>query len=366
MSDAVGLLTFPVAAPTVYPSTERTLTPGDPALVQLASFAATVLQTDCGDAWAALSPGKPEIVASIDGTLDGDTAARKAFFDDPRQGFFEPSDLPALFVFRAAQTTSKWMVADAQRLTTQVVIAWLFPPSEEDRQRRERAPFMNAIRAAMQIALTNRRHPSWVADSDAADVDGIKTSFATSTGAAVITTFNGAMAADTLLTGRRITFKTAASVGAYNIADPIAVVGTLDNDLSHTEYVYLTDADGGETVKTIFPFTLPTSVSLPAMGTANGAIEIGYDEPPDIRKGSLIQRACGFREMRFTRSMNGTIQVEMPDGSRRPFHGIEFFLDVSEDTSIDRSARTYEPWDIEAHGTSTHPSDDIFEILIED
>lgn len=366
MSDALGLLDLPVTSPDVTPPQDRTLAPGDPALVQLASFAAAVLQDDVGAAWETLSPGKPYQVDAIDGERDGDTVARRAWFSDPRRGHFSPEDLPGIFVYRAAQSTAQWFVADAQRQRSQVVIAWVAPPAEEDAQRRERDPFMHAIRTSLHVALTQRRHAAWVLASDQADPDALKTSFATSVVPVAITVFDGALAADTLKTGRSVTITTAAAPGAYNTADPIEVTGILDSGLEHTESVFLTDADGGETVRTLFPFVSPVSVAVPDMLTATGSIEIGYDDAPDIRKGSLIQRACGFREMRYLRAQSSVIQVDMPDETRRPFEAIEFFLDVSEDSSIDMTLRAYEPWDIEAHGTRSLPSDDVFEFVIQD
>jgi hypothetical protein len=366
MSDAVGLINLPVATPTVYPPQERTLSPGDPALVQLASFAATVLQADLGNAWATLSSGKPEIAGGVDGTRDGDTSARRCFFSDPRKGYFEPADLPAIFVYRAPQSTSQWLVADVQRLRSQVVIAWVAPAADADPQRRERDPFMHAVRSSLHVALTQRRHSSWVRDEDRADPSALKTSFATSTSPQTITSFNGALAAETLRTGRPITITTAASPSAYNTTDAIEVTGTLDSGLEHTENIYLTDPGGGETISTLFPFVTTESISIPEMLTADGAIEIGYGDSPDLRKGSLVQRACDVREMRFTRAQSTTIQVEMPDGERQRFEALEFFIDVAEDSAIDMDLRAHNPWDVEAHGTRSIPSDDVFEFVIED
>ena len=366
MSDAIGILDLPVPTPDITPPQERDAAPGDPALVQLAAFVAAVLQSDVGDAWAALSPGKPDQTGAIAGEADGSGPVRAAWFSDPRRGHFNPEHLPGIFVYRAPQTTARWFLADAQRAVSQIVIAWVMPPAGVNEQRRERDPFVHAVRSSLHVALTQRRHAAWVLDSDAADADALKTSFATSTSTATISSFNGALAGEALRTGRPITITTTAAVGAYTTASPITVTGTLDSGLSHTEYVYLTDADGGETISTLFPFTEPTSVVFPAMATAAGAIEIGYGAAPDVRKGSLIQRACAFRSMSLTRANTGPIQVEMPDGERQPFDAIEFFLDVAEDSSVDMTTRAYAPWDVEAHGTYAHPSDDVFELVIQD
>jgi hypothetical protein len=366
MADAVGLLDLPVTAPDVSPPQERDLSPGDPALVQLAAFAASVLQNDVADAWAVLSPGKPDQTGAIDGTIDGSGPVRRAFYSDPRKGYFEPSDLPAIFVYRAPQSTSSWQIADAQRLRSQVVIAWVAPPTEQDFQRRERDPFFHAVRASLHVALTQRRHAAWVLTDDQADTDALKTSFATSTSIATITSFNGALGSETLRTGRPVSVTTSAATGAYNTAAAITVTGTLDNGLEHTESIYLTEANGAETVETIFPFASVSSVAFPAMLTTTGSLTIGYDDRPDVGKGSLIQRACDFREMKFTRAQTTVIQVAQPDGERKAFEAIEFFIDVAEDSAIDMDLRAHDPWDIEAHGTRTLPADDEFAFTIQD
>lgn len=366
MSDVVGLLGLPVAATTVTPYQERDLSPGDPALVQVASFAASVLQADCNMAWTVLSPGKPDIVDAIDGTLDGTGPARRAFFDDPRRGYFNDADLPALFVYRAAQTTSQWLAADCQRLRSQIVVAWVMPPTTDDDQRRQRSTFFHAVRSALHLALSQRRHASWTVDGDLADPDGLKTAFATSTSPVTISSFNGVLAGETMTAARPITITTAPAVGAYNTTAPIPVTALLDNGLAHTESVYLTDPDGGETIKTIFPFVSPTTVALPEMVTTAGSIEIGYADSPDVRKGSLLQRACRVRSMLLTRTQTSVLQVPRAEMEPMPHEAIEFFLDVAEDSAPDPALRGFDPWDVEAHGTREHPSDDVFEFVIED
>jgi hypothetical protein len=238
------------------------------------------------------------------------------------------------------------------------------PPTGPNEQTRERATFFHAALAALQLAFGQRRHVSWVVDTDLADLDGVKTAFATSASPVTVNTFNGALASTTLQTPRPITITTAAAVGAYNTTDPIPITGTLANGQSWTENVYLTDADGGETVQTIFPFVSPTEVELPAMLTTGGSLTIGYADSLDVSKGSLLQRACAFREMRVTRSMTQPIAVQRTGEEARSYEAVEIFLDVAEDSFADPDLRAYSPWDIETHGQKDGL--DVFEFVIED
>lgn len=366
MSDSIGLVSLPVAAPTTTPPNDRTLAAGDPARVLVGSFAAVVLQSALGDAWTALSPGKPDLLGGVDGERDGTSAARRCLFSNPRAGRFSPEDLPGLFVYRAAQATALRIVEDADRLRTQMVVAWVLPPTDDHTFLRERESFLHAALAALRHAFGQKRHPAWVVDTDLADPDGLKTAFATSTTAVTVSSFDGALAGQTMKSARPISVTTAPAVGAYNTADPIEVTGTLANGLSFTERVYLTEPNGGETVQTVFPFASPTTAELPEMLTTTGSITIGYADSPDVRKGSLLQRACAFREMRLVRAVTQPIQVQRPGEETRTFEALELFLDVGEDAFPDPDLRAYAPWDIEAHGQHGGEAVDVFEFIIED
>lgn len=364
MSNSVGLLDFPVAAPTTTPPDDRTLAAGDPARVLVGSFAAVVLQADLGTAWTALSPGKPDLTDAVDGARDGTGPARKVWFSNPRSGQWSPEDLPGLFIYRAAQGTVARAAEDAQRLRTQLVVAWLMPRTDDNLQRRERDTFLHAALAALHHAFGQKRHAAWVVDTDLADPDGLKTSFATSTGAVTVSSFNGALAGQTMVSARPISITTTAETGAYNTTDPIVVTGLLADGATWSERVYLTAANGGETVSTIFPFASPTSVALPAMLSTSGSLTLGYADSPDVRKGSLLQRACGFREMRLARFSTQPIAVQRPGEEARAFEALELFLDVAEDSFPDPDLRAFTPWDIEAHGQKDGV--DVFEFIIED
>lgn len=365
MSDALGLLPLPVEAPIVYPPDERTRAPGDPALELVGSFAATVLQANVGAAWERLSPGKPDLLSSVDASRAGTTAARRVLFDDPRRGYFNEADLPALFVYRGATTPGQWFTLDCQRRRGQILLTLVLPPTTVDQQLRERATMANAFSAALHDAFQRRRHPSWVVDGDLADEDALLTTTATSTSPVTLTSFNGAQAGVTMVAARPITITTAIASGAYNITDPIVVTGPLGNGETFAESIYLTNTNGGETIPTIFPFGSPTSIALPAMLLTTGSYTIGYDASPDTIRGTLLQRAAKFAEMRVARGGALTIKAERVTGETATFEAYEIALEIAEDGYRDPALVAHDPWDIEAHGLrSDANNEEIFEFLI--
>ncbi len=365
MSDSLGALHLPAPAPTVYPVDERTPAPGDPALELVGSFVATALQAELGAAWAALSSEKPDIVDAVDGSRDGTGPVRRVIFSDPRDGYFEPADLPALFVWRSAYQAYVRAAADAYRRRTTITIAWMPPRADEDPQRRERDPFVNAVSAALHKVLLERRHPAWVAAEDEADPDGLKTSFATSTSAVTISSFNGALAGSTMVGARPITITKSAAAGAYNVTDPVEVTGLLEDGASFTERVTFTDDSSEETVSTLFLFGSPTTVELPEQQTTGGTLTIGYGASPDARKGSLVQRLGCFCEWRPGRGALVTFQLKRPDGEPVPFRMFEAPLDVAEDLALDADLRSFSPYDIHVDGVRSDLDEEVFEFDLE-
>lgn len=365
MTDTLGVLELPAPVPVVYPVDERTPAPGDPALELVASFVATALQAELGAAWAALSAEKPDIPDAINNDRDGTGAVRRVLFSDPRDGYFEPADLPALFVWRSTYQPYVRVAADAYRRRTTITIAWMPPRADEDPQRRERDPFVNAVSAALHKVLLERRHPAWVAPGDVADPDGLKTSFATSTSAATISSFNGALAGATMVGSRPITITKSAAAGAYNPNDPITVTGLLENGVSFSERVFFTDDSTEETVGTLFPFASPTTIAFPDQPTTGGTLTIGYGASPDARKGSLVQRLASFCEWRHGKSGIATVQVKRADGEAVPFRMFEIALDVGEDFAADPDLRSFDPYDIHVDGVRGDLGEEVFEFDLE-
>jgi hypothetical protein len=349
MPDRLGLLELPVPADViVWPPDERTRAPGDPALEIVGSFAATILQHDVGAAWERLSPGKPDILGGVEPGRNGSTAARRVFFDDPRLGYFEPSDLPALFVYRAGSGPFSRYTADQYRRKKAIGIAWLGPRTTEDQQRRERDPFFNAVEATLHRALVFARHRAWVLASDLADDDGLVAApVPTSLSPITLTSadFDGALAAAPLKTGRPLQLKTSVAAGAYNITDPIVATGKLDSGVSFTDYLYLTNPNGGETVVGLWSFREPTEIMIPAQLLTMGAITLGFYASPDAKEGSLVQRVAGFVEFKARAVEVKPIPVAQPNADPIQYRAVECLVDVTEELAIDLAehGETYDP-----------------------
>jgi len=336
MSDAVGILSLPVAAPLVSPLDERTLAPGDPALVQIGSFLATVLQADCGAAWEALDTGRPNQPGAIDGVRAGQNVVRRVYFSDPRLGYFEPAELPALFVWRAPRADHRRFRADTYRRFWSVMVAWVPPPTEADPQRRERDTFGAAVLSSLHRAITFGRHRAWVRDEDLADETGLLADpVATATSETTIATFDGGLASFPLTPGRPVQISTSAAVGAYNTTDPILVTGKLDGGTSHTDKLYATSANGGETIIGTWSFTEPTALVIPAQALTTGAFTIGFYDSPDVKLGSLVQRAAGLSLFRLAAMSNVPLRVQMPNAEPAMFAAIEMTLETAEEIAID-------------------------------
>lgn len=349
MSDALGILTLPVEAPIVYPPDERTRAPGDPALVQVGSFAATVLQADIGEAWTALSPGKPDQPLAVDGVRLGTGPARRVWYDDPRLSYFEPNELPGLFIYRTGAAQFLRYTADQYRRKWAIGVAWLGPRTTEDQQRRERDPFYNAVEVALHRALVFARHRAWVLDSDLTDDNGlVEAPIATSLSPITLSgdDFDGSLAATApLKTGRPFQLKTSAAAGAYNITDPLEFTGKLDTGVTFTDRLYLTQVNGGETVIGLWSFRAPAEVLIPEQLLTTGAFTLGFYQSPDVKLGSLVQRAAGFVTFQARTAEVKTLQVVQPVGDPVPHRAVECIVDVTEELAIDLAehGETYDP-----------------------
>lgn len=336
MSDLIGALSLPVAAPDVWPPTDRTLAPGDPALVPLGSFLATALQADCGAAWEKLDPGRRDQPLAIDGARLGTGVVRRVWFQDPRLGYFAPEDLPGLFVYRTTKADYKRFKADEYRRTWPIAVTWLPPRAEADPQRRQRDTFAHAIAASLHRNILFGRHRAWVLDSDLAAPTGLLAAAqTTATSPVTITSFDGALAAAPLKPGRPVQILTSAATGAYNTTDPILVTGTLDSGVTFTDKLYLTNANGGETVIGTWSFATITSVTIPAQLLTTGTLSFGFYDSPAVRLGSLVQRACGFLRMEQKSLTTAPIQAKQPVGDPLSYVACEAVLDVVEEVDFD-------------------------------
>lgn len=370
MSDAIGAAWLPALAPTRSGALMTTRSPGDPALVTLGSYLATVLQANLGTAWNVLNAGMPDLAGTVDGTRAGKNIVRRVYYQNPvakgAGATFEAPDLPGLFVYRP-DTPQKAVriAADAHRRNSTIGALWIATPAPNvDIQRLERDTFNNSVSAALFDALTYKRHPSWVVPADEADVDGLRLAAATSTLATTISSFTGALAGVEMSPPRPVCFASTAAAGAYNTTDPILVTGLDDKDVSFTDRAYLTAANGGQTVTTIFRFKTVTSILIPAQLLTTGSVSAGWYDSPEKRQGSLVLRACAFntmvlREVKTTR-FDIVREKDMPP---IPMMGVEALLDVGEDGFRDPDVHAQSPYDIQAAQTTNTTDYTTLEII---
>lgn len=337
MSDYVGALALPVPVPTLVEGEVSTRAVGDPTLAVLGHFYATVLQAQCGDAWEALDPNKPEQPNAVDAGVSGANVVRAVFYHAPERGQFVEGRLPALFIYRTGRITQARFTADDTRRRNTIGVMWVPPVIEPHPQRHERETFFNAVAKAIEHATNFRRHPSWVLPTDMADADGLMLPVATSTSASTISGagLTGTLATTTLDPARPVQITTSAAVGAYNITDPIEVTGTLDTGRTFTERVFLTDADGGEVVVLNFPLATVTSIAIPAQATTGGQFTFGFYDSPVVRLGSLVQVAANLREMRIGGVETRDLKVDR--GTEKPviYRGVEAQVEIAESIGTD-------------------------------
>lgn len=354
MAEAIGLSWLPAAVPTRYAVGDRTSAietraPGDPALVPLASYVATVMQAQLGDAWTVLdSRAEVAIAGGVDGDRDGANIVREAYYFDPRKGTFIEANLPGLFVYRFNQAAKNQRVAqDAHRRQGTIGILWIpGEPPTGDIDAGEWHTFRNSVSGSLHNALTWKRHPSWTVTADDAVPAGLKASTATSTSAVVLTSFTGPLLAP--VPKRAFSITTTAAPGAYNIADPIIVTGT-DERGSFSVKLYLTSADGGETVATVLRFTAITKVELPAQLLTTGSYTLGWWANYEKTQGSLVMRACAFSRMELREVRDVSFELRRPGLDNITVTGVEAIVDTAEDAFWDPDFRAQTPYVIEAH-----------------
>lgn len=329
MADTFGLLELPAPVAADDPGLGGTPVPaGDPCLAPLLAFSQAVLNAEVNAAWIqrAPSPGNAE------------TVARYTFALNPTETLFDERRVPALYLFRAGGGTfdqeAEELFFDRERLTLQ----WIFPPAQTLDVQRKRATIVNALSKALAMAINAGRHPAYVVAADLADTDAIKTSIATST---ILATYsgaalNGVVGAGVVHAPRPVSITSSAAAGAYNITDPIVVTGLLAGDVEHEESIYLTAANGAQTVTGIWNFKSVSSIAVPAQSLTTGAFLFGYAASPEVEYGSLIKRQAGLTELKI--ASGGTpkpLVIDILDDGgnverRETYSMVEFQIDIVE------------------------------------
>lgn len=356
MAEALGLSWLPAVAPTRDTVGDKkgvmiTRAPGDPALVQLGSYVATVMQAQLNAAWTVIDTASTIArPGAIDGVRNGLGVVRRVYYHDPRKGVFIADDLPGLFVYRAKQNLKTSRPAqDAHRLSRQIGLMWLpGPPPSDEKESTERVSFRQAVSASIHNALTWKRHPSWTVAADDAIPAGLKTSFATSPSPLVITSFDGAKL--TVAPQRSASITTTVAPGAYDTTKPIVWTGIDERRDVIVQRTYLTNANGGETVPTILRFTEITKVEIPEMLLSTGAMTLGWWSSYEKPQGSLVMRACAFSYMQMTDIRDVDFEIKrVGEQAPIPMSGIEVLVAVGEDSFWDPDFRAQTPYDVEAH-----------------
>lgn len=319
--DTFGAITLPIGSPSAGESV------ADPALDVLLSFCKAVLNAEVSTAWGTRAAGETPIV-------------RETFPHNPEDVDFVDRDVPALFLYRDGGGTYEDDGIDIQRENSVLRLRWVFPPSPQTKQS-TRTPILSGIGKALAPAISAGRHRSWVVDSDLADDDALRLAAATSTSSQTISGagFDGALAGQGIHAARPISITTSASIGAYNTTDPIAVTFILKDGDEFTENVYLTNANGGETVATIWSAAIEVSVEIPAQLTTAGTIAIGYADSPEVDFGSLVKRFAGLSRLELVGpGRPNTLTISVRDGETMRYPTIDFDLRIQEILTIDKPA----------------------------
>lgn len=325
MADTWGALTLPAAVPSTDTGDgTTTAAAGDPCLDTLLAFFEAVLVADVGDAWDARAPAAEE-----------QPIVRSVFTHDPTQVEFNEALLPALFLWRPGDGGGVDEYAeDFLRDSAALRLWWVMPYAPDPDMQRQRMPFINAVGKALARACNAGRHPAWVLAADStADPDAIRLATTNTTGAVTWSGagLNGAVGGGTVNASRCVTVTAAASTGAFNITDPIEVTGLLDGGIEHTEPLYLTNANGGQTITGIWRFASVTSIARPAQLLASGTISVGYAESPEATLGSLVKRAARLSQLSVTSTKPRRFEIINEAGERiGPFYAAEIAIAIEE------------------------------------
>lgn len=150
-ADALGSLPLdPVPTPQFDTNNHPTTPAGDPCLYYLGEYLRAVLNNKLAASWASLCPNKLPV--------------QELAFIEPQDKAFNSRDLPGLYLYR--ETFPNERIADdvfVQR--SHVGIRWVPPATNIDR-RSDRAPFINAVSAVINQAVTRERNPAWIVAGD--------------------------------------------------------------------------------------------------------------------------------------------------------------------------------------------------------
>lgn len=355
--DSIGLLQVPLIPP---PSVggdalvDKPQAIGDPALVVLADYIATVLNHDCQAAWETLVPtthrGIMRGPKGVSGVGRG-TVVREVHFMNPvplnptgvNTRFINESNLPALYVYREFRSGRRENYSsDVNRRTSTIKVEWIAPCTGDQVDAIVRAAFHNAIASTVEKAIRFGRHRAWVIDDDKASPKAIATT-TTQTSDWVLTgnLLNGPDAKSTISPARPVLITSIPQTVASFPLAPIQVFGLNANHRPWTDTVTLTNAMGRESIGSIWRFEKITRIELPGAPVAGAPLCIGYALSPDQREGSLVARHAGFSRMQVIQpgDLRAVPTGQTGKGNDGPEMGaalgLEMSIQVEEDIVID-------------------------------
>lgn len=150
MTDTFGATSLPVAS-VITPTTDSL---ADPARALVLSFCKSVIEYECGTAWAALATA-------------GEPICRTAWPHDPGKEDFDPRKLPALFCYRSSTIKPQRFTDEEWGDEASLELLWVFPPAPDANQATRRGIMVGLSRALHKaFGPLNGRHPSWVVTGD--------------------------------------------------------------------------------------------------------------------------------------------------------------------------------------------------------
>lgn len=355
--DRVGLLQVPISPPLSVGGDALVDKPhaiGDPALVVLADYIATVLNHDCQAAWETLVPtthrGIMRGPKGVEGVGRG-TVVREVHFVNPvplnptgvNTRFINESNLPALYVYREFRSGRRENYSsDVNRRTSTIKVEWIAPCTGDQVDAIVRAAFHNAIASTVEKAIRFGRHRAWVIADDGAAPKAIATTN-TQTSDWVLTgnLLNGPDANVTIFPPRPVLITTIPQSVASFPLTPINVYGLNGNHRSWMDTITLTNALGGESVGSVWRFEKVTRIELPGAPVAGAPLCIGYALSPDQREGSLVARHAGFSRMQVIQpgDLRAVPTGQTGEGKDGPVMGaalgLEMSIQVEEDIVVD-------------------------------
>lgn len=318
MGDALGGLRLPAPVPILDGKAQtKTRAPGDPGLAVLASYVATVLQNDLAAAWESFIPADPVLPDMIEAGRHGSGPVRTISFQDPRdmrrrQRSAVLADFPALYAFRVEPAKLEQVAEDYPIRTTTVLLLWVPRPPSDTSVFQNRDPFGNAISTSVCAAINYGQHPAWVIASDLDQPTALLGPTATSTAPATIAI---PPQATPTAPARRALLTTAPAVGAYTVGSKVTITGLNSKGRPWSDTLTITNADGGEALHTVWPFSSFTRLDIEAQALTTGNFTLGLHESSEKKQGSMMERAAGFCRCFVTRTgLNKPIPIVIGSG----------------------------------------------------